>query len=97
MAPEPRAFLGARRGAPSSGGGRPVSSFGLDEPLLTVEDAAQLLAVRPSTIYEWVRSGRMPHLRLGPRAIRFTRPMLAEWVESRRADGPGVPRSRGSV
>ena len=52
----------------------------LDEPLLTPSEAAALLAVKPSTVYEWVRAGRLPHLRLGPRAIRFTRPMLEKWA-----------------
>lgn len=52
----------------------------LDEPLLTVEQAAELLALRSSTVYAFVRSGHMPCLRLGPRAIRFTRPLLEEWA-----------------
>ena len=55
----------------------------LDEPLLTVEDAALLLSVKPATVYEWVRSGQLPCLRLGPRAIRFTRPLLERWAEER--------------
>jgi excisionase family DNA binding protein len=48
--------------------------------LLDVEAAAELLNVKPSTLYEWVRSGRVPVLRLGPRALRFTRPMLEQWA-----------------
>ena len=54
----------------------------LDAPLLTPAQAAQLLAVKPSWIYEAVRSGALPCLRIG-RHIRFTRPMLEEWLQER--------------
>ena len=54
----------------------------LDSPLLTAAEAAQLLAVKPSWIYEAVRSGTLPCLRIG-RHIRFTRPMLEEWLRDR--------------
>ena len=46
----------------------------LDTPLLTPAEAAQLLAVKPSWIYEAVRAGNLPCLRIG-RHIRFTRTM----------------------
>jgi excisionase family DNA binding protein len=52
----------------------------LHEPLLTVDEAATLLALRPTTIYQWVREGRLPCVRLGPRAIRFTRSLLEQWA-----------------
>ncbi len=54
----------------------------LDGPLLRPEQAAELLAVKPSWIYEAVRTGRLPCLRVG-RHIRFTRTMLEDWLESR--------------
>jgi excisionase family DNA binding protein len=54
----------------------------LDTPLLTPAQAAQLLGVKPSWIYEAVRSGALPCLRIG-RHIRFTRPMLEEWLQNR--------------
>lgn len=53
----------------------------LDEALLRPEQAADLLAVKPSWIYEAVRSGRLPCLRIG-RHIRFTRAMLEEWLQA---------------
>jgi len=55
----------------------------LHEALLTVEDAAGLLGVKPSTVYAWVRAGALPCFKLGPRAIRFTRPLLEEWLAER--------------
>ncbi len=53
----------------------------LDGPLLRPEQAAELLAVKTSWIYDAVRTGRLPCLRVG-RHIRFTRSMLEEWLES---------------
>jgi excisionase family DNA binding protein len=49
----------------------------LDTPLLTAVEAAQLLAVKPSWIYEAVRAGTLPCLRIR-RHIRFARTMLEE-------------------
>jgi excisionase family DNA binding protein len=56
----------------------------LDSPLLKPEQAAELLAVRTSWIYEAVRTDRLPCLRIG-RHIRFTREMLEEWLRERAA------------
>ncbi len=57
----------------------PVS---LAEPLLSADAAAELLAVKPSWIYEAVRAGALPCLKVG-RHIRFTRPMLEHWLATR--------------
>ena len=48
-------------------------------PLLRPEQAAELLAVKPSWVYEAVRAGRLPCLRVG-RHIRFTQAMLETWL-----------------
>ena len=58
----------------------------LGEPLLDAVGAAELLAVRPSWIYEAVRTGRLPHLKLG-RHIRFLRSDLEDWVLDQRECG----------
>jgi excisionase family DNA binding protein len=50
-----------------------------DGPLLRPDEAAHLLAVKTSWIYEAVRTGRMPCVRIG-RHIRFTRTMLEDWL-----------------
>jgi excisionase family DNA binding protein len=52
----------------------------LDGPLLRPDEAARLLAVKTNWIYEAVRDGRLPCLRLG-RHIRFTRTMLERWLQ----------------
>jgi len=53
----------------------------LTEPLLNADEAAQLLHVPRSTLYELVRSRHLPHVRIG-RGLRFTRDDLARWVRS---------------
>lgn len=49
-------------------------------PLLTADEAARLLHVPRSTLYELVRSRGLPHVRIGDRALRFTRADLEEWI-----------------
>lgn len=58
-------------------------SVGLNEPLLRPVEAAALLSVRTSWIYDAVRAGRLPHLRIG-RHVRFTRSDLERWLAERR-------------
>lgn len=52
----------------------------LAEPLLDACEAAKLLHVPRSTLYELVRSRGLPHVKVGQRGLRFTRIDLARWV-----------------
>jgi excisionase family DNA binding protein len=52
-------------------------SRSLDGPLLRPDQAAVLLAVKTSWVYDAVRTGSLPCVRVG-RHIRFTRGMLEE-------------------
>jgi excisionase family DNA binding protein len=52
----------------------------LAEPLLDAHEAAKLLHVQRSTLYELVRSQGLPHVRIGRRGLRFTRADLSRWV-----------------
>lgn len=52
----------------------------LTESLMTADEAARLLHVPRSTLYELVRSRGLPHVRIGRRGLRFTRADLAWWV-----------------
>lgn len=61
------------------------TTMSLAEPLLKADEAAVLLSVKPIWIYEAVRAGALPCLRVG-RHIRFTRPMLEEWLATRATD-----------
>jgi excisionase family DNA binding protein len=55
----------------------------LSEPLLTADDAADLLRIRRCTVYELARNRRLPHVRVG-RRILFVRADLAAWVVANR-------------
>ncbi len=55
----------------------------LNEPLLTPQEAAALLAVRVSWIYDGVRAGRLPCVRVG-RHVRFLRSDLERWIADQR-------------
>ena len=52
----------------------------LAEPLLDAHEAAKLLHVPRSTLYELVRSRGLPHVRIGDRGLGFTRTDLFDWV-----------------
>jgi excisionase family DNA binding protein len=54
----------------------------LKEPdILTVEEAAEYLRIKRSTVYKWVRQGKIPFHRVGA-SIRFSRRILLEWIEN---------------
>ena len=48
--------------------------------LLTVSEAAKLLRVHPNPVYELIRRGELPHVKLG-RVIRLPRHRLHQWIE----------------
>ena len=54
--------------------------------LWRVEEAADYLGIRPKTLYEWVRSGRVPHRKIGFN-VRFEPGELEAWAASQ-AQGP---------
>jgi len=63
----------------------------LAEPLLDASEAAKLLHVPRSTLYELVRSRGLPHVRIGRRGLRFTRADLSCWI-AENSFGSGVTR-----
>ncbi len=58
--------------------------------LLTYTQAAEFLGVNINTLYFWVRNGRVPHIRLSRRMVRFDPEELRRWIDEHRA---GVGRS----
>ena len=51
----------------------------LSEPLLTIQEAAELLKLSPRTLYVLVEADRIPYVRIG-RAVRFDRATLVEFL-----------------
>ncbi len=56
------------------------------QKLLTVEEIAEYLQVRPSTIYQWTHQGFIPHVKLGNR-VRFRLSQVDRWVEKKSCEG----------
>lgn len=61
------------------------------EHLVGVPEIARMLDVSPSTIYEWTRTGYIPHFRLGigkkRPCVRFSRSAVRAWLEERKRNG----------
>jgi excisionase family DNA binding protein len=51
------------------------------------DEASRILNVKRQTLYAWVSRKRIPHIRLGPRCIRFSRAELNRWIEASRVQG----------
>jgi excisionase family DNA binding protein len=54
--------------------------------LLTVDDLAAWLQVKPRTVYQWVHVGYIPVIKLGT-LVRFDRTSILEWVKKRETTG----------
>ena len=57
---------------------------------LTVQEAAELLRVPVSWLYERTRTNSVPHVKLG-KYLRFDRDELYTWLEELKRDGRGSP------
>lgn len=55
----------------------------VEDEVLTVKEAAELLRMSTAWVYENAKAGRLPAFRAG-RAIRFTRRTLLSWLEAQR-------------
>jgi excisionase family DNA binding protein len=57
---------------------------------LTVQEAAELLRVPVTWLYERTRTNSVPHVKLG-KYLRFDRDELNGWLEELKRDGSGSP------
>jgi excisionase family DNA binding protein len=64
------------------------------ERLLTVEQLAGWLQVKPRTIYQWVHEEYIPVVKLGT-CVRFRQGSVAEWIA--KCEQPGRRRRALSV
>jgi excisionase family DNA binding protein len=51
------------------------------DDLLTYQQASSLLQVPVSTLYGWVHTRSIPHLRLGKRTVRFRKGELVTFLD----------------
>jgi len=50
--------------------------------LITYDEAAKRLGLALGTLYALVHAGRIPHVRLGKRLVRFRPAEIERWLES---------------
>jgi len=55
--------------------------------ILTTDEIAKALRVSKHTIYEEVRSGRLPVIRISDRVWRFSKWAVEKWIESQQNEG----------
>jgi excisionase family DNA binding protein len=48
--------------------------------LIDYAEASELLRLAPGTLRAMVSKGTVPHLRLGPRLVRFSKTSLERWL-----------------
>lgn len=59
----------------------------MDQPLLRVKEAAQLLKVSKWTIYRWIDEGRLEATKIGGGSLRIFRLSVMALVDANRTDG----------
>ena len=52
-----------------------------EEDILTIEEVARYLKMKPQTIYKWAQEGQIPGAKLG-KEWRFRKQILDEWIDS---------------
>lgn len=59
-----------------------------DDEILTLEEVAKYLKLKPQTVYKWAQEGQIPATKLG-KEWRFRKRILDDWVDS------GIVLSKG--
>lgn len=59
--------------------------------LLTVDEVATWLQVKPRTIYQWVHEGYIPVIKLGA-LVRFDQASITAWLKKRETSGRAKQR-----
>jgi excisionase family DNA binding protein len=57
-----------------------------DEKYLTYADVARRLGLPVGSLYGKVKRGEIPHLRFGPRTIRFDASEIERWVKAHQVE-----------
>ncbi len=70
----------------------------MEQPLLRVKEAAQLLSVSKWTIYRWIEEGRLEATKIGGGSLRIFRLSVTALVNENRTELPnGASRPGASV
>jgi len=58
----------------------------MEDETLTAEQVSRRLFIQPETVRRGARAGKIPHLRLGPKVIRFFWPDVVKAMRSAQHD-----------
>ena len=53
--------------------------------LLTADQVAALLNVKPQTVYQWVKSGIIPSIRITENCLRFDGDQIKQWLDEHKS------------
>lgn len=59
--------------------------------IMTVEEVARYLKLKPQTVYKWAQDGQIPAAKLG-KEWRFRRTLLDEWIDNQIMSSKGGQR-----
>jgi len=65
---------------------RPTESTPSDGEILTIEEVASYLRLKPQTVYRWAQGSRIPAVKLG-KEWRFRRSIIDRWLEEQMLAG----------
>ena len=54
--------------------------------LLNVQEIAELIGVKPSTIYQWTSQGFIPYVKIG-KLVRFNVDTVMNWLSEKESKG----------
>lgn len=57
-----------------------ADGFAKEDRLLNADQTAELIGVSAYTIRQWAREDKFPHLRLGPKTVRFRLFSVQAWM-----------------
>jgi len=57
--------------------------------IMTVEEVAQYLRLKPQTIYKWAQDGIIPAAKFG-KEWRFRKSLIDTWIDAKFAESPAV-------
>ncbi len=66
-------------------------SLVFDDEMLTIEDVAAYLKLKPQTIYKWAQTGKIPGAKFG-KEWRFRRSAIEQWIDRQISSQSGSPK-----
>lgn len=62
-----------------------------EKEMLTADEVAEYMNVHVRTVRNWINSGELPYVRIGPRGYRISRTDLLAFINSQKHQKPSNP------